>query len=101
MDSDAKGEGRHARLIKGLDQMVRRGRVTPAEAHTVRAARDPDQVDAAVVGIRVRHATAKLEAAVDKGAMTREEADNVLGRLRAGEHPRGLRARLDQMLRGG
>ena len=35
-----------------------------------------------------------MESAIAKGEMTQEEADGYLVRLRDGEHPEGLRARL-------
>jgi hypothetical protein len=35
-----------------------------------------------------------MESAVGAGEMSQEEADRYLDRLRSGEHPEGLRARL-------
>jgi hypothetical protein len=35
-----------------------------------------------------------MEAAIAEGEMSRAEADGYLERLRQGEHPKGLRARL-------
>ena len=35
-----------------------------------------------------------MEGAIAQGEMTQEEADGYLERLRSGEHPKGLRARL-------
>jgi hypothetical protein len=52
-----------------------------------------------VVGIRVRHATARLDAALASGRVTKDEADRFLARVRAGEHPAELRAELNRLVR--
>jgi len=49
-----------------------------------------------ILDIRVRHAGGRVDAAVAEGAMSREEADAFLDRVRAGEHSRGLRSHLAQ-----
>lgn len=46
--------------------------------------------------IRALHASERLDVAVAEGAMTREEADGILQRLRGGEHSRKLRSHLAQ-----
>ncbi|MHB1533891.1 MAG: hypothetical protein ACYC1D_04605 [Acidimicrobiales bacterium] len=74
--------------------MVASGRVSEQEGERLRAAGGPDEFDAVVGEIRVRHAGARLDAAVAGGAMSQEEADANLARLRNGEHPRSLREHL-------
>jgi hypothetical protein len=86
------------RLVQQLDRMVARRQVTPEEAQQLRAANDPASFDAAVVAIRLRHAGARLTAAVESGQMTQEEADDNLHRLRQGEHPRALRSHLRKLV---
>ena len=83
-----------ARLLERLDHMVESGQVTPQEAAQLRAARSESEHEAAVVAIRARHAQSRLDAAVAAGQMTQADADTNLARIRAGEHPRGLRAHL-------
>ncbi len=94
-----KGPKSRARILERLDKMVASGRVTEAEAARLRTAADPDQFDDAVRSIRIRHAGARLEAAVESGQMTREEADGYLERLGKGEHPRSLRTHLSKLHR--
>ncbi len=85
---------RRPRLMDRLDSMVDSGRVTGDEAARLRAAGGNDEFDGVVRDIRLRHARARLDTAVEGGSMTREEADGFIARLRAGEHPRSLRAHL-------
>lgn len=80
--------------------MVASGRVSDKEAERLRAASDEDSFEAGIREIRARHAGAKLDAAVQAGQMTREEADANLERLRQGEHPRALKAHLRNILQG-
>jgi len=87
----------HRRLLERLDHMVESGRVTEGEAARLRAATGPGEIERAVGAIRLRHAGARLDAAVADGDMSREEADGFLERLRNGEHPRGLRSHLAQL----
>jgi hypothetical protein len=77
-----------------LDRMVEAGRITADEALRLRAG----DIDAAV-GIRVRHATARVDEAVAAGRANREEAERLLDRLRAGEHSPELRRELNLLLR--
>ena len=44
--------------------------------------------------VRARHAGTRVARAVAAGDMSQGEADANLERLRSGEHPEGLRARL-------
>jgi hypothetical protein len=97
-EDDRAGARRRDRLIDRLDPMVESGRVTASEAERLRGAAEPEEFDEAVVGIRARHAGTKLNAAVESGQMTRDEADAYLRRIRAGEHIPGLRARLRKLL---
>jgi len=82
------------RIIEQVDQMVASGRITEEEAAQLRATEGTADFDAAVGAIRARHAGAHTETAIAQGEMTQEEADGYLERLRSGEHPKGLRARL-------
>ena len=94
---DAKGR---ERLLKQLDKMVASGRVTETEAARLRAAAGSDEFDQAAREIRVRHAGEHLNAAVEGGQMTQEEANAHLEGLRRGEHSRFLRAHLRSLLPG-
>jgi hypothetical protein len=82
------------RIIQQVDKMVNSGRITEEEAARLRATEGTADFDAAVADIRARHAGNHMESAIDRGEMSREEADGYLERLRGGEHPEGLRARL-------
>src|SRR5579863_2791331 len=99
MDEDhaLNPEGRK-RLLAQLGNMVKSGRVTETEAAQLRAAIDDDTFDKTVQGIRIRHAEAHLDAAVEGGQMTHEEANAHLEKLRSGEHPRSLRAHLRRLI---
>lgn len=89
--TDAKSR---ARIVAGLEKMIASGRMTVQEADRIRAAADPRDFDAAVQAVRVRHAGAQVGAAIEDGRLTRDEADDILQRLRNGEHSSSLRARL-------
>jgi hypothetical protein len=82
------------RVFQQLDKLIASGRVTSEEAERLRATRGTPAFEAALGEIRARHASAQLEAAVADGGTTAEEAASQLQRLRDGEHPKGLRARL-------
>lgn len=82
------------RILTQLDKMVASGRITEEEAARLRATEGTEDFRAAVGAVRARHAGTHLESAIADGEMTREEADTYLQRLQAGEHPKGLRARL-------
>jgi L-alanine-DL-glutamate epimerase-like enolase superfamily enzyme len=102
MESDTEQElewGRRDRILGALDRMVQAGRLTEREAEALRTAADASEFNHAVWHIRARHAGVKLDAAVADGSMTRVEADDLLDRLRHGEHGGGLRSRL-RSLRG-
>jgi hypothetical protein len=86
--------GKRDRILGALDRMVEVGRLTEHEAGALRTAADASEFTHAVREIRARHAGVKLDAAVADGSMTRSEADNLLDRLRQGEHGGGLRSRL-------
>ncbi len=78
--------------------MVERGRLSEQDAERLRSAGDSGE-DVALQ-IRLEHAKTALAAAVEDGSMAQEEADSVLTRLAAGEHPRGLRRQLKGLRRG-
>jgi polyhydroxyalkanoate synthesis regulator phasin len=82
------------RIIKQLDRMVDKGELTAEEAADLRAAEGTPDFERVMGGIRARHAQERMEPAVVAGEMTQREADDYLDRIRAGEHPKGLRARL-------
>jgi len=94
------GPKRRVRLLAQLDKMVATGRVTQQEAAGLRAAAGPGEFDDMVQGIRVRHATARLGAAVEEGSMSQADADGLLVRLKNGEHPTALRAQVGKLRRG-
>ena len=83
-----------ARIVEQLDTMVASGRMTPAEAEKLRTAQGTPEFEAALGAIRARHASSYLDAAVEAGDMTREEANEQSQRLLRGDHPKGLRSRL-------
>ena len=82
------------RILRQLDKMVASGQITPEEAERMRVAQGKPEFEAAVLDVRLRHAGERLESAVSAGQMSQQEADDQLERLRKGEHPKGLRARL-------
>ena len=82
------------RILQQLDTMVASGRITEDEAADLRAATGTDQFERAVGAIQARHAGEHMESAIAAGEMTPEEANAYLDRLRRGDHPKGLRARL-------
>lgn len=89
------GEQTRQRLLAQLDKMVESGRVTDEEAAQLRAAGDDhDQFDRVIRNIRQRHASPKLDAAVQAGEMTAEEATGHLADLGHGSHDAELRAHL-------
>jgi regulator of replication initiation timing len=82
------------RLLERLDDMVQSGQVTAEEAADLRSATRATDYEAAALRIRIRHARARLEAAVEAGQMTPAEASANMECIRKGEHPRSLRAHL-------
>jgi polyhydroxyalkanoate synthesis regulator phasin len=85
---------REQRIIEQIDTTVAAGRITEDEAQHLRATEGTADFAAAVGAIRARHAGAHMKSAIAEGEMTQQEADAYLERLRQGEHPEGLRARL-------
>lgn len=85
---------KQTRIVEQVDKMVRSGRITEEEGERLRATAGTPDFGSAVGAIRARHAGTHMEAAIAAGEMSREEADRDLERLRNGEHPEGLRARL-------
>jgi polyhydroxyalkanoate synthesis regulator phasin len=82
------------RIIEQVDKMVESGRITEEEADQLKATEGTADFDTAVGAIRARHAGVHMQAAIAEGEMSQEEADGYLERLRKGDHPKGLRARL-------
>jgi hypothetical protein len=82
------------RILQQLDKMVASGQMTPEEAERLREAKGKPEFESVVLDVRLRHAGQRLHSAVSAGQMSQQEADDQLERLRKGEHPKGLRARL-------
>jgi polyhydroxyalkanoate synthesis regulator phasin len=82
------------RILRQLDKMIASGRITEEEAAALRAAEGTEDFDRAVGTIQARHAESHMNQAVAAGDMTQDEADAYSERLRQGDHPKGLRARL-------
>jgi len=82
------------RLVGRLDRMVESGHLTQNEAQRLRMAAEPRDFNHVVRDIRTRHAGRKLDAMVADGSLKRSDAVRFLDRLRAGEHPRSIRAHL-------
>lgn len=96
----SKADRREAsqRVVRRLGEMVRRGRISQEDAERLREAGESGE-DVALQ-LRLEHAKETLAAAVEEGAMTKGDADEVLARLARGEHPRGLRRQLNELRRG-
>lgn len=88
------------RLLGRLDAMIKSGRVSETEAARLRTSADPDEFESTIVDIRARHAGTRLDAAVQAGDLSRQEADAVLERVRSGEHSPALRAHVRKLLPG-
>ncbi len=82
------------RIIEQVHKMVKSGRITADEAARLRTTESTADFDAEVAAVRTRHVSAHMDIAIAEGEMSKEEADGFLERLRSGEHPEGLRARL-------
>lgn len=80
-----------ARMMERLDAMVANGRITAEEAVQLRAAEGTAAFDDVVARVRARHARAHTDPAVAEGTMSQEEADDLVGRVLAGEHSTELR----------
>jgi len=87
---------RLSRIAGQADRLVAAGRLTADEAQRLRAAPDVSRAEQVVREIRARHASERLDAAVAEGAMSRHEADDLLARVRGGEHSRALRSHLSR-----
>ena len=81
------------RIIQQLDRMVASAGSPKKRLASSERPRYP-RFDAVVGTIRARHAGAHMDAAVAEGDMSQQEADAYRARLRNGDHPKGLRARL-------
>lgn len=98
MGTDHSAAKKRERILTKLDHMLAAGRVTETEASRLRAASDPGEFDNVIRDISLRHAGAKLNAAVENGDMTQDEANVHLESLKHGEHPRSLRTYLRRLL---
>lgn len=95
------GLDRHARLPRGgprlverLDKMIRAGRLTEEDAERLRASAESGDLDDAAREIQLKHARARVTAAVEGGRLTQEQAHAFFDRLDKGEDPRFLRGLL-------
>lgn len=82
-----------AKIVASLDKMVKKGRMTEGEAARLRATSETE-FDAALRVLRLRHAEKQFDEAIADGHMTQKEADDILARIKRGEHPRSLRSHL-------
>jgi hypothetical protein len=85
---------RLSRIAGQAEKLVAAGRLSADEAQRLRASSDVSGAEQVVREIRTRHASERLNAAVSEGAMSRQEADDLLERVRGGEHSRALRSHL-------
>jgi polyhydroxyalkanoate synthesis regulator phasin len=95
-ESNGLDPERLSRIAGQADKLVAAGRLTADEAHQLRAAPDAARAEQVLREIRARHASERLDAAVSEGAMRRREADDLLERVRGGEHSRALRSHLSR-----
>ena len=98
MENNQIDPARLERVVKEAEKLVASGRLTAAEAERLRGASDPSRAEAVLRDIRARHAGERLDVAVAEGAMSREEADDILERVRGGEHSVKLRSHLAKIL---
>jgi hypothetical protein len=87
-------------VVRQLDKLRRAGRVTEDEARALETAGDDQAFNTALLGIRARHAGTRLDAAVEDGSISRAEADDLLRRVKGGEHTRGLRSHISKLRPG-
>jgi len=87
-------------ILRGLDKMIKKGQMTTDEADRLREATDPEEFEVAVRAVRSRHASKRLDGAVKDGSMTQADADEVLTKIRNGEHSRSLRSHLQHLVPG-
>ena len=71
--------------------MVRAGRLTEEDAARLIAAENSGEFEDAAREIQLKHARARVTAAVEEGGLTEKEAQAILERLERGEDPRFLR----------
>jgi hypothetical protein len=81
-----------------LAHLKTNGHLTPEEVLALESG-DPDQGDAAMRGMRARHASDRLEAAVNAGTISEQEAADLIQQVRHGGHSRQLRARINKLAR--
>ena len=94
--SSKDGIGGHGagRWQTRLDKMLAAGRITAAEAASVRLADDEGAREAALGAIRLSHARERVQVAVDSDQMSENDAAAFLERVANGEEPKALRALL-------
>ena len=71
--------------------MVASGRMREDEASRIRSASDPNTFNEAIRSVRVRHAKGTLDVAVAEGRLAPDEAEQLLARMRKGEHGASVR----------
>src|SRR5262245_28223411 len=103
MHDDATNDidsARRRRLVNRLDTLVASERITEGEAARLRVTMNTGEFDDVIRAIRVRHARTELGGAVAEGRVSEQEADELLERLRNGEHPQSVRSRLHRLRAG-
>lgn len=81
-----------------LAHMQATGKLTAEEVLALETG-NPDQEETVMRGVRARHAAARLEAAVDAGTVSEEEAADLIQQVSHGGHSRQLRARINKLAR--
>jgi hypothetical protein len=81
-----------------LAHMQASGKVTPEEALAMKSGDDHER-QTTMRGIRARHASARLDAAVAAGAISDEEAADLVQQVKHGTHSRALRSRINKLTR--
>jgi hypothetical protein len=83
-----------------LTHMQTSGKLTPEEALAMGSG-DSKEREAVMRGIRVRHASARLDAAIAAGAISKEAAADLIQQVKRGEHSSALRTRINKLTRQG
>lgn len=94
MESDEEpgpSKGQSWRVLARLDKLVASGRLTAEEAERLRAAGGSSEAEGVLWSIRARHAAGRLRAAVESGEVDEAQADQIVNRVRAGDHTAELR----------
>lgn len=74
------------------------GKVTADEALAMQSG-EPEQSEAVMTDVRSRHAKSRLDDAVAAGAISEDEAADLLRQVRHSGHAAGLRSRINRLTR--